>query len=515
MQLRRPALVTLFFIFSTDFMKKLSSFIVLISLLSSYGIAFADTVANEIDATVDATVEVLDMTAGGPAATVSFIVKPITGDGDSGCNLDAAGENATFNVLSDDTSVAFSDQATITFTGPGCNDAPSITVHANNVGIAHFTLTPGTNSTGGSFDLTSASFDINVGVPVPTDTSAPAISATVTPASNANGWNNSAVTVVWTVNDPESPYLTTGCETTVLADETVGTTLTCSATSAGGIDSQSVTVKIDMTKPVVSGAASSAPNGNGWYKEPVTVNFSCTETGAVQSGIETDDVEDVTLSTEGAGQTVTNTGSCIDAAGNAADQVSVSGLNLDMTAPEIFIATPALNGSYTFNQTYFTNWSATDALSGINAGSLTPASGLPLATATLGATIFSVSASDLAGNSNTASQTYQVIGYDFTKCALPPILDSKDFKKSSTVPVKCPVLNTLGQAISNANLTLFVDGNPATPSGNSNTGNQFRYSSGDQFYIYNLSTKPLTVGPHIFRVHGNDGSDKSIAVTVK
>jgi hypothetical protein len=58
------------------------------------------------------------------------------------------------------------------------------------------------------------------------------------------------VTVTWIVTDPESAIVsTTGCEETILDYETMGTDLTCSATSAGGTHQESVTIKIDMTPP--------------------------------------------------------------------------------------------------------------------------------------------------------------------------------------------------------------------------------------------------------------------------
>ena len=36
-----------------------------------------------------------------------------------------------------------------------------------------------------------------------------------------------------------------------------------------------VTVKIDKTPPTITAAATSDPNGAGWYNHNVTVHFSC------------------------------------------------------------------------------------------------------------------------------------------------------------------------------------------------------------------------------------------------
>jgi probable HAF family extracellular repeat protein len=88
------------------------------------------------------------------------------------------------------------------------------------------------------------------------DTTRPVIASTVTPTPNAAGWNNSTpVTVTWSVTDPESGIVSSsGCSTTTLTSPTTGTILTCSATNGAGLsDAQSVTVKIDTTRPTLSG----------------------------------------------------------------------------------------------------------------------------------------------------------------------------------------------------------------------------------------------------------------------
>jgi hypothetical protein len=78
----------------------------------------------------------------------------------------------------------------------------------------------------------------------------PSITAAQSPAPNAAGWNNSDVTVSWTLTDPTGTTSSNGCVTTVLSAETAGTTLTCIATNGAGLTaSKSVTVKIDKTPP--------------------------------------------------------------------------------------------------------------------------------------------------------------------------------------------------------------------------------------------------------------------------
>jgi hypothetical protein len=493
--------------------KWLASALSLALFFGIVGVAVADNVYNNLDGSIDATLESMTLTAGGPTGTVSLFIQPTNGDGKSGCNL-VASTIFSASVSSNDPSVTVSPSS-VTFTS--CGDVKPITVTGVSAGTATVSLAQTADTTAGSFNLLPASFTVTVNPPVPSDVTAPEITPTVTPAPNANGWNNSDVTVIWTVNDPESDITSTsGCDTTVLTDETAGTTLTCSATSLGGTSTQSVTVKIDKTAPVITGAAAPAANGNGWNNTPVAVGFTCADTGAVQSGVDVDTVAGDTLSADGAGQSVTNTGSCVDAAGNAADAATVGGINIDQTAPVITLVTPANGGAYTYNQTVLADWSVSDALSGVDTSSGTTASGAPISTTpVMNGKTYTVTATDLAGNTANVTNTYDVVPYTFAGCQPPLSLDSKTFKQTSTIPVKCTYKTTTGAPVSIAVISLKVDGSPAVASGGSNTGNLFRFSPTDGFWIFNLSTKQFTKGTHALLITADDGSTHPYTVTVK
>jgi hypothetical protein len=193
------------------------------------------------------------------------------------------------------------------------------------------------------------------------DTTPPVIVPTFTPSPNVNGWNNSAVSVSWSVTDPESGISSsTGCTTTSLTTETSGTVLTCSATNAAGLPSTvSVTIKIDLTAPVITFAGRTPANANGWNSTAVTLNWNCTDalSGVVSSTVS------VTLTANGLNQSATRT--CQDKAGNQNSDTQ-SGINIDSTAPVITFAgrtPPNANG---WNNTAVTlNWNCTDALSGV------------------------------------------------------------------------------------------------------------------------------------------------------
>ena len=62
--------------------------------------------------------------------------------------------------------------------------------------------------------------DPAVGAPAPTDSSSPVIGRTVTGTGGADGWYREPVNVRWDVNDPESPWTTSGCDARTVSEET-------------------------------------------------------------------------------------------------------------------------------------------------------------------------------------------------------------------------------------------------------------------------------------------------------
>lgn len=86
----------------------------------------------------------------------------------------------------------------------------------------------------------------------PGDTTPPVITPNVLGTLGDNGWYVGDVGVTWSVVDDESDISSTsGCDAMSITNDTTGTTLTCTATSAGGTESQSVTIERDATAPVV------------------------------------------------------------------------------------------------------------------------------------------------------------------------------------------------------------------------------------------------------------------------
>jgi NHL repeat len=196
------------------------------------------------------------------------------------------------------------------------------------------------------------------------DTTPPVITPTVTGTKGNNGWYTSDVTVTWTVTDPESAISSkVGCDPASISIDTTVQTVTCTATSAGGTATQSVTVKRDATPPTASALTTPLANPNGWSNGPVSVSFTGTDS---TSGISSCSPP-VIVSTEGTNQT-SSAGTCTDNAGNVSAPVSGAGISIDKTPPVTSgAAAPAPNAAGWNNSPVTVSFSATDALSGVAA----------------------------------------------------------------------------------------------------------------------------------------------------
>ncbi len=119
----------------------------------------------------------------------------------------------------------------------------------------------GTPTTAGNYAFTieaedangfvaSQNYSVSIGT---VDTTAPVITATVTGLAGNNGWYRGPVSITWSVVDGESVIgSTTGCGPVTISAETSGTTVTCSASSAGGVAAEDVLVRLDSTPPTLA-----------------------------------------------------------------------------------------------------------------------------------------------------------------------------------------------------------------------------------------------------------------------
>jgi RTX calcium-binding nonapeptide repeat (4 copies) len=85
------------------------------------------------------------------------------------------------------------------------------------------------------------------------DHTPPVITATTAGTKGNNGWFVSDVSVGWNVQDAESAISQqNGCGPATVTTDTAGTSITCSATSAGGTAAVSTVVRRDTTAPIVT-----------------------------------------------------------------------------------------------------------------------------------------------------------------------------------------------------------------------------------------------------------------------
>jgi hypothetical protein len=340
-------------------------------------------------------------------------------------------------------------------------------------------------------------------VPAASDTTAPIITPSVAGTLGSNGWYVSDVTVSWSVADAESMIGSqTGCDTTTITSDTNSVTFICSATSAGGTNSQSITIKRDATAPSgVSATASRAPNANGWYNAPVGFSFSGTD---ATSGI----ANCTTTSYSGSDSaSVSVSGSCIDQAGNVGP-ASIS-LKYDATAPTLapnISPDPALlNGSATASA------NASDATSGIASQSCGAVS-----TSSIGAKSVSCGATDNAGNTANANASYNVIynfsGF-FSPVSNPPRLNQVSAGKSVALTFSLAGNQGLNILATNFPASRPIDCGTLAPLGSYQTTtsavkNSLQYSAKTNQYTYSWKLDKAWIGTcRQFDLKLNDGSE--------
>lgn len=374
-------------------------------LLTTFGAAVADTVtASSADFQVVANVNNLSVSVG-QTKTVRLAYGATGGDSVSGCNLSGRGSHdltlnvqqvavppTTGNILQLPSSIVFDS----------CGDVLNLNVKALQPGSTRvqlgFASGPGT-TTAADYDLSGATFVVNVPSP---DTTPPSIAYTLSPQPNAAGWNNSDVSVDWTVSDAQSAVSSSsGCADTSVSTDTdaAGTSLTCTATSAGGAASETAVVKLDKTPPTVTPVVSGTVGDDGWYVGDVDVTWQSTDGGAAGIDSSSPGCAGSTLTTDTASQTYSCT--VTDRAGNSTTASTT--VKRDATTPLI---TNTVNGTAGSNG-WFTgdvdvDWTVTDATAGLSGDTVCDDAAL---TADSAAATYACDAVDNAGNEAHASVT--------------------------------------------------------------------------------------------------------------
>ena len=349
----------------------------------------------------------------------------------------------------------------------------------------------------------------------------------------------------WT-GEPNNTMSTDTASSTVTVNTTGQSTGSYSETvgySASGADSGGGTLtrpaNLTVTWTVVGPSDSTAPTTTiglsgtaglaGWYISDVGVTLTATDTGGsgvkeisyvLNSGSEvvvSGATASFTISTEG-----TNTLEywAVDNADNVETPHNSQEIKIDKTDPVITITAPANGAKYILNQVVNANWSATDAISGIASSSGTVPSGEAIDTSSIESKSFKVDAEDNAGNTATLTVTYSVI-YEWLGFLQPINLDgTSKFKQGSTIPVKFRIGGHISTAIANISVERISGADPGpvnevVSTSAATTGTFFRYSSTDDLYIFNLSTKNLITGQYIITADLGDGEIHTVEIGIK
>ena len=303
--------------------------------------------------------------------------------------------------------------------GNGWN-AGDVTVHFTGAdvtsGIASCTAdesitTEGTNQSSSTGTCTDNAGNVSASVfadNINIDMTAPFVSGVALPVPGASGWNTTTVTVSFSGLDGLSGVPIGGCVAPVTLT-TDGQSLSVPGQCgdrAGNVGSAIVTgISIDKTAPMAVASRAPAANADGWNNTSVTVSFDGADSLS-GSGLASCS-SPVVLAAEGANQSAS--GTCDDVATNTSPPASITGINIDTTAPAVpTILKPILNDGFVIGETPRANYSCTDALSGMATCSGPVTNGSAINTSALGAKTFMVTATDRAANAQGGTQAYTV-----------------------------------------------------------------------------------------------------------
>ena len=286
------------------------------------------------------------LTAGTGSGVVQYTTKAWRNvNGQGKC---VANQNENFGVQSaaytlDNTAPTATGALTPAPNGAGWNksDATVTWTGADTGGSGIQGIAPATDTvtTDGTVTKTATVTD-NVGntatsapVTVKLDKTAPTITGSRTPAANANGWNNTDVTVSFAPADATSGVKSSSAPTTLSTsaeNQSVTGTVTDNADNTASTTVSAI--NIDKVTPMLSGKATTAPNAAGWYNGNVTVAWTAAD---ALSG--TTNPANSTIT--GEGTTLTASAAATDKAGNSTNAQSAA-VKIDRTAPNTTVTAP-------------------------------------------------------------------------------------------------------------------------------------------------------------------------------
>jgi len=319
--------------------------------LSSGALALADTIygdANTAVSNIQGSIEKAPGSTGD--AKFALVVDDNPTDPQNGCNAsgNTRGDKppVVLNVSSDRGWLTLT-QSSITLTG--CDDAdltdlaPAAQVNyqvAAGAPAGDTATVTASYASGGAAGGTYTPGSFQVKTPAASDTTPPVVTPTVIGTVGDNGWYTSDVTVSFSVTDAQSAVSSrsAGCAGGSVTSDTSGVSFTCTATSAGGTSSETVTVKRDATAPSITlrpaGNSCDTPGDNGWCRGTQTAGFRATD--ATSGLVAGESPYDFTQSTGTNGGTVSiSSGTLKDKAGNEATAIDAGPFKIDSVEPTL------------------------------------------------------------------------------------------------------------------------------------------------------------------------------------
>jgi alpha-tubulin suppressor-like RCC1 family protein len=198
--------------------------------------------------------------------------------------------------------------------------------------------------------------------PYKRDATPPSFGAYATTAANAAGWYRQDVSIAYTCADATSGIAGTCPANDVISQEgraRMSPVRTVRDKAGNSTTANTVLVNLDKTPPQVSHAPRTPPNGYGWYRDDVVVDFTCSD---ALSGLVRDCASSIRVTAEGLsvpGETV------YDQAGNSAFTGGTS-INIDRTPPNVIAyASAQPNAAGWYNGNVYVVFACDDALSGL------------------------------------------------------------------------------------------------------------------------------------------------------
>ena len=263
--------------------------------------------------------------------------------------------------------------AVVNYTPPTANDAvygpvPVTCVPASGSTFPLGDTTVTCTATDGSGNTQTSTFKVTV-----SDATPPIITPNVQGTLGNDSWYRSDVALTWTVVDNESTISNkTGCDPITITQDQSATNYTCSATSAGGPSTKTVSIKRDATAPVVTAPASGVSGTagqNGWYTSVVSQTFNASDATSGLAG-PASFTRDSDANEEGQNVNIPS-GPVSDNAGNT-NTASAGPFMIDLTDPTIQASlspqNPASSGWYNAATGAPTvSFTCSDAVSGLEA----------------------------------------------------------------------------------------------------------------------------------------------------